>query len=90
MTKTRDVKAVLQEKGIERGTQHLFEILFEAKAEQQRQLVELGNQMLHIAEIIENFVGVADNMKKVIDKFKEPEDKYEFGDNTNAIGRRDD
>lgn len=68
MTKAREVRIVIQNKGMERGVIALLEELFEAQAAIRQTQVEVAQHLLQMSNLLDQIAIGATGMRKQIER----------------------
>lgn len=87
--KTRDIKDIIKNRGLERGTLFVLESQNEQIIALHRGLKDCAVAIDKVIDIVGTLVQVGENMKSTIEKVNKQvgEDRYELGDNTQMIGK---
>lgn len=88
MIKARDIRIIIQQKGMEVGVIHILEGITEQQLAQKAEILALAKMFAEMINTMQNVVGVAGHMKDAVDKLRgAAEDEDGLGESTQSIGR---
>lgn len=85
--RAREVEQEIKNRGYEKGTVYVMQVLAEQMIAQQRDMRDLADSVNMMADIIKSVVTVGENMKMTIDKLNSDAREDDLDRNTFALGK---
>lgn len=88
--KTRDIRLIIQQKGLERGVQEILEAQNDMIKDQNRNLLMLAQMFDKMQTVVQQVVNIAGDVKSAVDEVNKKAQHTELGVSTQSLGEGDD